>query len=329
MNNIKVFILLLIVSCLSCGNKKEDTNGKNATLVKATDAFADSIFFQLISDIELSEGRLFFSDLKTSQIITSDIFLERPRLIRFNYGRGPLDIFQNTQIEVSENQLIINDAGNKKFIVRDLNNNTTSSFSNLGLRHGEFSVVDHIYYVPYGSDTSVRIIDRLSLTGKKSPGIAIFSNKYKSFAKGSFHTLIHNNFLITIPVENTTIIQVRDLKNNQLISEADLSKLDPLIDRSLREFESKGYPSNASLMLFPDATIFNNKLYLMLSYYNDEGSPKSNIVLVFSIDKRGEIESDRKILLREDGWYEALEILSQDQLVTFDHVNGTIELYEF
>lgn len=318
-----------LVFCLSCGNTQEYVSEKDASLIMATDAFADTIFFQLISDIEFSEKRLFFSDQKTSQIITSDINLENPQLIKFDYGRGPLDIFQNTQIEVNKNKLIINDAGNKKFIIRDLKNNVTTSFANSAFRHGEFSVRDDIYYVPYGNDTSIKIIDRFGLNGENRSPINIFSNDNESYSKGSFHTLIYKDFLITIPVENTTVVQIRSLSNNQLISETNLSEIEPLINSSVQEFKSKGYPANASLMLFPDATIFNGKIYLIIAYYNKEGIPKSNLVLAISINENGILEFDSKIHLRPDGWYEALEVMSRDQLVTFDHVNGTIELYEF
>ena len=91
------------------------------------------------------------------------------------------------------------------------------------------------------------------------------------------------------------------------------------------EFQ-KSKDSSVSYILFEDAQIENDNLYL-LYMSNDGEKVSSNKILHIKLPENNTFEVMNNFLLDRNGWFETFTIFD-NQLLTFDRTSSTLPVYE-
>jgi hypothetical protein len=147
------------------------------------------------------------------------------------------------------------------------------------------------------------------------------------------HVISVKSGMLSVYAENAAIIEYYDYSGN-LIDSFDLSDYPIFKDRLTVDPSKSIIIKGATKQTFPvykniiwDVKMIDDKLYLLVLSKKDETSAQSNTVLVMDwVNEK--LRITEQINLPKKGWYSRFTILERSkQIVAFDEVNGTIEIF--
>ena len=114
---------LLIVSMIlflsACESKRDNIVVNQLTKELSISAFSDSSFFLLIPCMVEYEGDIYISDITRNDIVVLDSLLLLKKNIASS-GRGPEEIISGSYFEISNDTILIGDAGKHNLIPAEL-----------------------------------------------------------------------------------------------------------------------------------------------------------------------------------------------------------------
>lgn len=334
----------LLSACLSiiCAFSSFSQEGDKeivATRIKSIDTYNSDEFVVSVSDITLFNDHIVMLDEKLSRVIVSDKELSALKTFGVR-GDGPQELKKPYMLIKDDVEGVLYVYDNERFRLWpvDIDKRVLGkgiSFE-LMLFNQTVAVENSMLYFTSLSSPKVDVV-KYSLKDKKQlEGIALHENSVESFM-GRYILSTSNRFVVVSPYDGL-VIDTYD-ENWSRMNSIDLGK-HPLIAKGLNSNRSSRVSSRSiggggSVKLRPAGKItirgvrlYGNDLYFLAYSRDKDLKSRANVILKYTYENE-QWQSSGRIMLPQEGSYKTFQVLIEtNQLVAFDSVNGTIDLFD-
>jgi len=322
------FLLLSIwifVTLQSCTSNNFELKSIDAKKIAEFDVLNDSIFLGKVVDIDVYKGRFFLLDRSATHVYELNEKLELVK-VHLTKGDGPEDVGDLLKIDLYDNKIYLMDQNSsslKSFDFDgkiDLNHKISNQFTS------DFVIGSgHIFY---GDFRERNPISRVKLKDKSSIGFG----KRRTWPNKDFEVERHleitpDNQIISALDQDKPILDLYEF-NGKLVTSLDLSSLD-LFKYTHEKYERDVVVRrNSGLIFIQDISLYQNKLYLLVSSFSPELVNSYNQI-VECIISDNKIVPTRIIKLAPDAYYLSFSVYNKGRnFIGFDVASNSIEIFE-
>lgn len=322
---LSVFILF-IISCKGTEEKSDEIH--LLTKKYSIEDYGENNFFSDVRCISFTEKHLYFSDYNNSELYKYSKEGFKLEKVIGGFGEGPGEINGLSKFLITDNNIILQNDMNRSFEIfeNDVFNRTYRlpvKFTDLSFRY-RFTVDKQNLYSSHSYSLSP--IVKVSL---KDNSFNVGGEPYKyeyetqNRIRNNNHVFKFKENLITVS-DNMPTVKIYDMDFNlkRKVSLEGYSEVKESLDfirlKELEEDDS-GYR-----VLFEDAYLVNDKLFILLSSYNPYNTNK---ILVFKIKEDGDLLYNETIYLNQESNYSA--IATDDQvLAAFNTETTFVDIFD-
>lgn len=314
---IKLVFLLTVYATLllSCQEKEETISFTyvNSKVLRSTDKIADSIYYATVMNIRKQSDYIMASDGKSILFLNEELELKDYLNI---FGEGPSEIYGISDFYFFENQLLVYEAGRRKFKSFGSNHNLTVIFDldrdlpSLSFDRFAFDQVNRNIIIA-GEQYHEYNID------KKLVNLDIDHNDYGGM-KSMF--LIDSETYIALDRVSTKI----DIIKGGIIAKTyDLGFI-PYIKQTFDNINFQGKKPNGNFSLIQNAYFHNGKLYLLTAKTGGkEGYWVNKIIALDPLNPK-----NIEIISLEDRIYNSFAVIDDDKLCVFNYSRSSFQIIE-
>lgn len=328
--------LLLFGLLLSCG-ESNDLNLDKVRLepISTHDSINDTIYFGLISDIKINKNSIYLSDIKSGNIIETDL--------EFNFrkkwgrkGEGPGEFLAPMGSTISEESLFTLDDGPSEILEFNLESGKyIKSYNQLLPTSGEFVIDKNFNF--YGSRLEFNLTTPPMYTyaiGDSSSLKHFGSHKrvvpeFNSQMPRHFFLSQYRDKIIAI-CENDPVVEIYNF-NLDLISSFNYSNLSHLNNYMGSQIEKQKIDNKMVANIVTASAIDKNNLYILVPNYDKtEDKVVNNLLLRFDLKEKylkpnGLFELGNSST-KEDGFYYSFDV-NNNVIFAFDAKSYEVHKY--
>lgn len=287
--NFKIAFILGIVVIISSCDKEKDESFHVLNPLMSINQLSDSSFTSNGSRLSYYDGLIYLCDYNNSRIVCMDTSFKVIRTMGRN-GRGPGEFQGVVSLEIINDTIYALDDGNRRINVFTIKGNYVGDVAipPIGFLSTRFAIdKDGYFYLSSASDKSFPIT-KFDPSGKV---IKKFGNwispelpHRQRMAINSRHLIIIKDSVLASFNESEPIIEFYSLEGN-FISRIDLSE-NQFLQKRLQYVRDEKKKSGANLestyILFVDAYITDDSIYLLYIDQNKENKPECYKILTFN-----------------------------------------------
>jgi len=314
-------LLLIFLLLLACDSKDKIKFSK-VRLKKQVSVFSDSSFFGRVSDVILNNEHLLITDLTQNRILLCDTSFNKA-VSYGGTGEGPGEFKEVLRSYIKNNLVFLFDRYNGALSVFSLSGKFVKriTYPRRIASFGRFAMDDSlkIYIADPDRDSSVVKLDTSGQIVRQFGSVFPGKNFREKRARSEKHILwSKDNQLICISLSEPHIeFYSTNGKKLQEFSLADSPYLTERLAYVKEQYQQEPKKRESTYLLFQDAYLVNNHLYLLYVDQDEQNRPKLDKILVYTVESNNlrfykaiDLSNDRKGL-----WYDVIAVTSDEKMI--------------
>lgn len=324
MNNQKIVIWLLFVCFLitSCG--KQSIKVKQQYLDRDTSFYnlSDSSYISDVRGIVEFDDDFYFTDYNRNQCVVLDKEYKVSHILGSG-GKGPGEFIGASMVNVFQDSIYIINDGKMSIEIYNKNRYISTIYPSVSgnyLKNARFiKNCNGLYFSNVNNGCS---ITKLSSNGEiiNFGLLKQYRTEKETYIKNTKHLLVFKQNIISISNNSLNL----EMYNSEgiLINKLNFENIEIMKDR-LKFISNKKIAENSYYELIPDAYIFNNNIYLLLTTNNGSKVETKNVLEI-------QIESNNfklsRLLRLDEGWYNTF-CVTKSQILAYDGKNREMVVF--